>query len=257
MQNIQVTQVTPAVTALFDARMPSVMRAWLVLAGGIVGDILTDDVQAPTWAVVRERAFSSTFFAGALDAPRVQELITDLRKTGDVVVSVRADDPLIALLPTPYEYDGWALDYTDRPRNEGLDHLLAVPEGCEVRRMDAALFERSVDRDMNIMACGSQEKAVENLIGFFMMRGEEILCEAVAGPAVNGIREAGVITMEAQRKQGYATVTCAHLIRECERLGFETFWNCDKNNLPSNALAKKLGYRRADEFRVIAWFKSA
>jgi predicted GNAT family acetyltransferase len=74
---------------------------------------------------------------------------------------------------------------------------------------------------------------------------------------VIGIHEVGIITREEHRQKGYATITCAHLIRECEQQSFETLWNCAKQNVGSNALARKLGYRKAEEYRVIAWFKSS
>jgi hypothetical protein len=250
------TQVTPALKALFEQPQPSHMRCFTVLEGSVAGDILTDDAVNPTWAVVRETAFGATFLAGKLNASLLSEIVTHLKSTSDVVVGAYDGDPLISLLPTPFEYDGLAIDYTDRPLNQGLDDYLRVPEGCTVRRVDAALFERSVDRDMNVKALGGAERALELQIGFYLMRGDEILAEAFSSPPAMGIREMGIVTYEAHRQRGYATVVCAHLIRECERLGFETFWNCDKNNLPSNALARKLGYRNAQEYRVIAWFKS-
>jgi RimJ/RimL family protein N-acetyltransferase len=253
---LNATQVTPALRALFNPPVPSHMRCFTVLEGSIVGDIWTDDAENPSWGIVRETSFGSTFIGGKLDAPLLSELITQLRRTADVVVSAYFNDPLIALLPTPFEYDGIAIDYTDRPLNQGLDAYLQAPEGCTVQRMDAALFERSASRDMNIAGCGSAEKALQQMVGFFLMKDDEIVCEAIAGPAAMGMREMGVETYEAHRQKGYATVTCAHLIHGCEQAGDDTLWNCAKQNLGSNALARKLGYRKAEEYRVIAWFKS-
>lgn len=248
-------QVIPALRLLFDQPMPTEMRCAAVLDGSVAGQIWTDDIHQPTWGVVRETAMGTTFLGGALDAARVKEIIKELQREGDVVFGAYADDRLIALLPTPFEYDGWAINYTDRPLHQGLDAYLPVPEACVVRRVDAALFKRSVDLAMNIAASGSIEKAHQDLIGFYLMRGDEILCEAFAHPAAHGIREVGIVTYEAHRQHGYATITCAHLIWECEQLGFQTLWNCAKQNLGSNALARKFGYRKAQEYRVFAWFK--
>jgi RimJ/RimL family protein N-acetyltransferase len=250
-------QVTPALKSLFDQPMPSEIRYFAVLEGGIPGQIFTDDATNPTWGIVRETTYGATYLGGTFDAQSVSEIITELRKSGDVVIGAYLDDPLIALLPTPFEHDGLAVDYTDRPLHEGLEAYLQVPEGCTVRRVDAALFERSVERDSNLAGYSTVEKALEHVVGFYLMKDDEILAESFAGPAVLGIREMGVVTIKEHRQRGYATTTAAHLIHCCEQLGNQTFWNCDKNNLPSNALARKLGYRKAQEYRVIAWFKSA
>ena len=50
-------------------------------------------------------------------------------------------------------------------------------------------------------------------------------------------------------------VTCAHLIRDCEARGYQTYWNCARQNLASAAVARKLGYRTEKEYRLLAWFK--
>ncbi len=75
MIQINASQVTPTLKALFDQPMPAGMRCFTVLAGSIVGDILTDDAQAPTWGVVRETAFGTTYFAGVFDAQRMSDII--------------------------------------------------------------------------------------------------------------------------------------------------------------------------------------
>jgi RimJ/RimL family protein N-acetyltransferase len=67
--------------------------------------------------------------------------------------------------------------------------------------------------------------------------------------------EIGVGTAEAQRGKGYATVTCARLILECERGGTQTFWNAAAQNTASVALARKLGYRTERPSRVYWWPK--
>lgn len=67
--------------------------------------------------------------------------------------------------------------------------------------------------------------------------------------------ELGVETYEPYRGRGYATITCAHLIRACEAKGYQTFWNTAKQNVASIALARKLGYQTEKEFRVLAWEK--
>jgi len=252
MISISPEQASSKLRALFAEDAPAYVRCCQVLDGTINGQILTDDPANPHWAVAYETAYGTTFLGGSFDAPLVGNVIDQLRSRGEVVLLLLPEDARANLLPTP-DYDGFAIDFFDRPVGTGLDAYLRAPEGCEVRRIDHELFDRSVDRDLNIAAFGSVERALENWIGFFLMRGDEILCEASAGPEANGMVELGVATPEPYRRKGYATITCAHLIQTCEGMGYETYWNTAKQNAASVALARKLGYRREVEHRVIAW----
>ena len=255
MIQIEPQQAPSQVGALFDPALPASVRCFNVLAGNLGGQILVDDRLNPVRAVVRESAYGTTFLGGSFDRLLLAQIIPELRQNGEVVLLLLPDDRHIPLLPAP-EYDGYAIDFTARPIGEALDASLSVPDGCQIRRVDSTLFERSLDRDANIATFGSIKNALEKWIGFFLMRGDDILCEASAGPPAMGIVELGVATPLAHLRRGYATVTCAHLIRMCESMGYQTYWNAAKQNLASVALARKLGYRREVEHRVLAWFKS-
>jgi len=74
-----------------------------------------------------------------------------------------------------------------------------------------------------------------------------------ATDAALGMIEIGTITGEAYRGRGYAALTCAQLIRECEARGYRTYWNCAKDNQASAGLARRLGYQTEQEFRYVVW----
>ena len=165
-------------------------------------------------------------------------------------------DPRWACVTKEPNYEGKVLDYYDRPIGYGLEPFLdAVLEGCEIQRVDQVLLERSIQYDQHVAKFGSSEEINVDLMGFFLMRDDEILCEAVAGPVIRGTRGPGVDTYEAYRQKGYATITCASLIDACEKAGQETWWNCNTNNFASTALARKLGYREEKIYRLLGWFK--
>ena len=100
---------------------------------------------------------------------------------------------------------------------------------------------------------GSLERAVQNMIGYCLMQGDTIVCEAEAAPITRGLAELGVETREAYRQKGLATVTCAYVIRECEALGYRVFWNAAQQNAGSVALARRLGFQKEQPFSVMAW----
>ncbi len=236
--------------------MPIGLRCFAILNGDAVGHILADDSVDPEYAIVQEMGDGAIYMGGSLTAPLLSEIIDLLRRDKDVIIGLWHNDPLLAWLPSlSPDYDGTAIDFTNRPVGEGLRQFLPVPEGCQVRTIDADLFQRLAHPARYVSVFGSAEKAITKGLGYCLMRDDTILCEAFAGPFANGMIEIGVATPEPYRRRGYATVTCAHLIRACENRGTRTFWNTAKQNMASKALARKLGYRTERAFRVLAWFK--
>lgn len=259
MVEIDVCAVSPALRALFNAdSLPASLRCFAVLDGQTTGRILADHPTRPTWSVVQEAAFGTIYPGGLWDGQRLCQIVTDLRQGGDVLLGLWPGDSRSADIPPAPEYEGTVLEFTNRPMLASLDALLRqVPAGCTIRRVNRALFERSIDHDWQVMVYGSVEKALERGQGFYLMRGDDILCEAFAGPPNMGTVEIGVNTREPHRGRGYATFTCAHLVQTCEEQGYQTYWNCASQNLASAAIARKLGYRREQMYRLWAWFQTS
>jgi GNAT superfamily N-acetyltransferase len=205
---------------------------------------------------VQEGAFGTVYPGGALAASTWRRLITRLCEDGDVLVGLWPDDARIQLLPPAPDYDGFTLDFTNRPTGAGLEvYLQKLPDGCNIRNLDRELFERSEGRDFYCALYGSAERALEKVQARFLMHGDEICCESYAYFAALGTIEIATSTSESHRGRGYATMTCAHLIQACEAQGYQTYWNCAKQNLVSAAVARKLGYRTEQEYRLLAWYK--
>jgi RimJ/RimL family protein N-acetyltransferase len=254
MHVVSPSQMSSAVRALFTANMPGSLRCFAMLNGDTSGRVLTDDVERPTWAAVQELAYDrAIYFGGALSLPMVREVIEWVRRDGDVVMCIWRDDAQLAQWLPPPDYDGEAIDFTRRSGD--LATLMRVPDGCNLRGIDADLLRRKGDYDAAIAAYGSESAALAKGLGYCLMRGDEILCEAFTGPPVDGVIELGVETREPYRRRGYAAVTCAHLIHTCEAMGLATFWNAAAQNAASIALARKLGYQREQPHRVLAWNK--
>ncbi len=243
-------QVTPELKTLFNLIDPASIRCQAVLNGHAAGRIFTDHPETPTWGVVQEAAFGSIYLAGDLPPLLLHQLISDLRMEGDVLVGLLLDDPRWSLMPDNPEYTGSVLEYTDR---DGDLSSYNVPVGCELRRLDRTLGKQIVGRNMLIRMFGSMQEALKWGYGLCLLRGDELLCESFAGPEANGVIEIGVETQPHHMRKGYATITCAYLIHTMEGLGYQTYWNCDKNNLSSAALARKLGYQTEREYRLLAW----
>jgi RimJ/RimL family protein N-acetyltransferase len=94
---------------------------------------------------------------------------------------------------------------------------------------------------------------LEQGFGYCLVSDQELLSEAFAADAALGMIEIGTITGEAYRRRGYAALTCAQLIRECEARGYRTYWNCAKDNQASAGLARRLGHQGEKAFRYVVY----
>ncbi len=246
-------QVSPSLRALFDMNQPLAIRCFAVLDGAIRGQIWTDDLAQPTWGAVEEAAFGTLFLGGRPEASLVHQLVAELRQERDVALALWPDHCYNQLLPPALDFDGWELEFTDRL--QGVDPVpdLSVPGGCALRAIDAAWFARCRYRDYYTAYFGSAEETLARGFGFCLVRGQELLSEAFAADAALGMIEIGTITGEAYRGRGYAALTCARLIRECEARGYRTYWNCAKDNQASAGLARRLGYQTEKEFRYAVY----
>lgn len=259
MEHITPAKVTPAIRALFHPDEMAVSRCYQVLDGVVSrGKILVDHSAAPAWAVVQEPFDHDLFFGGDIDASIVAQVFAVLRAEGDVLVGMPADDPRIGLLPPGPYYDGFTLEFYDRPIGAGLEAILRqVSAGCEIQRLDRELIMRTEWGPNDVTFYGGAEAWEKTCLGYVLMCGDEILSEATVGASgrKSGLYEPGVFTQAKQRGKGYGTLVTARLIQEIESMGGRTFWNCAKQNLASAAIARKLGYRVEKEFRCLAWKK--
>jgi RimJ/RimL family protein N-acetyltransferase len=254
MQVITPQQVTPAIRAMCDSTMPAAFRGGAVLDGNSIGKIWTDDAAKPSWCVIQEGVFGTLYLGGEVTASVLDQVIREVRPHSEVMIGLWPDDPRIDFVPSQCDYRGTVLDFRYRPPLQGLDaYVRDIPAGCTFRRVDEHLFQRSMDYDWYSRVFGSPAKALGDILGLFLMRDDQILCEAYAGVSANGIIEMGVNTMEGHRQRGYATLTCARLIYACEALGYQTYWNCNSANTASAALARKLGYRLERPYTLFYW----
>jgi GNAT superfamily N-acetyltransferase len=261
MLEITSEQVTPALEALFP-RTGYVVghRCFGVLTGTRVGRIFTDDPGAPRWGAVQEIPFDTLFLGGALDAGLVADICTTLRRDRDVVFGAQPGDPFLELMPPghlPTHVDTHLdLDFTNRSPEIDMERLARTPDGLHLERIDRDLLARCAWGDLMIEMAGSPDQALKHGLGYCLLHNDTIVSEANAGPAARGVIELGTITHPAYRGRGYATIVSARTALECERLGYTLWWNCEKENLASAAIARKLGFSDEHEYRLLVWPKS-
>jgi RimJ/RimL family protein N-acetyltransferase len=256
MVQIESSAVTPELNALFDPDAPAALRFFAVLEGADPGKILTDNPHHPNWGAVWEAGDGILFLGGKLDAPIINALVSTFRHNGEVLVPFwELHDAIVNLLPPNPSWTGSSIDFLDRSsdKNNLEAYLCQMPSGFTIHKINHDLLKRCHWYEDTVRRHGSAHAFLERGLGFCLMAGDEIICEAYAGKAINGTRELGATTKEQYRGRGYATITCAHLIHACELAGARTYWNCATTNLASVAIARKLGYQTEKEFQWWAW----
>jgi len=244
-----------ALQTLVDPDAPSAQRALAVLRGEASG-VSWLDAGAPTArGVVHERSFGLTFFLGHQSMGELVAMLQWTRETvaaeatsaakplpseGHTHVEMWDGDPRIERMPEPTVF-GRSVVFDGGHRTSALP---ALPSGLSLVPVDADLFQRAEWRQDQIDIFGSETSFFEHGWGRFLMRGDRILCETYAEFRADGRWEVGVVTREGERGNGYAHLTCSHLLAELEGRGYEAIWHAAESNEASLALARKLGFRR-------------
>lgn len=255
MIRINANEVTPVIRALFRQDEPQARRCFAVLDGITDrGKIIVDNRANPNWAAVQEPDDGTVYFGGAVDTAVIHSTITHLRRDGFVLIGMWLDDPRRTLLPPDPDYDGRVLEFYGRSPGEGLTQFLdPLPDGFELRRLDRGLILRTEWGPGDVQAAGSLDNWEKRCFGYCLLKGDEILAEAMVGLPAVGLYEPGVFTRQAHRRKGYGIIVSAKLIQEIEAMSGQTYWNCAKQNVASAAIARKLGYKIEKEYRCLGW----
>jgi len=131
--SIPAHQASPSLRGLFDVGQPLAIRCFAVLDDAIRGQIWTDDLAQPSWDAVQEAAFGTLFLGGRPEASLVHQLVAEQRQERDVALALWPDHPYNQLLPPEPDFDGWELEFTDRPLGADPVPDLSVPDGCALR----------------------------------------------------------------------------------------------------------------------------
>lgn len=239
----------PALEPLFEREVPNHTMLFSAIHGRTPGVALVDQWPSPNHCALRTN-MGPTFFGGKPNRDFVHSAIEDLRRQGRLLIPLVSEEELSK---TPYPsadntiqrlaFSRWDPDAAAESLKKRQ-----IPADCSLERMSQKLLAKCLWRPQILTMCGSIKAFLEHGFGFCLIRGSDILVEAYAVFWVVGVVEIGAITQEPCRNKGYAALTTFHLGKECQRMGHEIYWTCDRHNLASAAVARKLGFREETSY---------
>lgn len=233
------------------------LSAAAVLAGSMPGQVLADSAQAPAAALISSPE-------GCYLAAGEPQAALDFGRAA--LARILAAWPEISLFVAP----GWephvaalcaGLSYATHPRRRyRLGRLSGgwhLPASLSLARLDAAILGRPDLREHHIVRWargnwGSTEKFLSGGFGFAVFAGEQPASWCLADSAVGERCEVGIHTHPDQRRRGLAAAVVAATVDYALGQGFtEVGWHCGEENLGSQGVAEKVGFKLTHRFQVI------
>lgn len=237
--------------------LPTRPRAIGVLDGSIAGRAWADRADAASWVIVVETADGTVFGGGALTTELLTEVLHGLRTlSGDLIFGYAdADDPMRAVVPRDPYFAGRAIDFTDREPDamDGAAQSAVIPDGLELAEIDQALLPRIEWSDDTLHTFGSAERWIELGVGRALLAEGAVVAQAQAGPRVRGLLEMGVVTRTDHRGRGLGTLLSRLVAEACEARGDRVWWNASAENVASQSIARRLGFRHERIYDLVAY----
>ena len=228
---------------LFAGMEDSLIRSCLQ---GVMGKVYVTDPDRPRSAMAFLADFA--FYAGAPDRALVEALPADF-----VIMVPQSEDwarLMAACYPDAARWTRYAIRRDTVFDREKLQKLAAaLPAGYEIRRIDAALYDKCLENGLfqdGVKHFGSPERYLALGRGFAALKGGEVVSMASSYTVYREGVEIEIDTAEPERRKGLASAVGAALILSCLDDGLYPSW--DAANRESVRLAEKLGYRYSHEY---------
>lgn len=249
---IELTENLECLSPCFDPNLPNHPMLFGILAGRNPGRVVVDQSATPHQCAVLT-SDRLLFVGRATDQAFLDEALHYFRPSGHVglIASTYASPSQLALPQAAKILN--RREFTARAHHPAawMELKRRLPENGEVRLADHPLLERCEWRSSLEAASGSLERYLSSGLSYCLLQNQDLVAEAHAPFRGEGVVEIGVTTHPAHQGRGYATAVCAYLIEACEQHGLQTYWSCDADNLPSLAVARKLGFGGERDYQIL------
>jgi RimJ/RimL family protein N-acetyltransferase len=134
-----------------------------------------------------------------------------------------------------------------------------VPSGFHIERINEKLLKatslRNVDRvdDLIVFKWGSIEDFLRKGFGFSLVNENNIVSWCVSGNNCKNKCEITIGADEETRNRGFATLLASAFVEYCISEDITPSWHCGIENLPSIAVAEKVGFEKDLMYPVFTW----
>jgi len=263
----------PAARTLFNAMAGHHLILPSILAGLTPARVWVDDPNAPR--VAAALFHNKIYLLGSSREAGFNATLGELL-TGEVFPELKQNDVGIALIfPSN---PGWAELYPslfgnafariypdaqrqvyafDAGKNTLIDWRGLLPEGFTLRAVDAALLADDRWSSIEYLREETQSEriSVEDFLahsfGVCLTHGLDLVAWCLSEYNCGERCEVGIATVEQYQRRGFGSVVGAAFVEEALRRGYRSIgWHCWTRNLPSAALARRIGYTQSAEERL-------
>jgi hypothetical protein len=238
---------------LFAVDLPNVAVRYALLSGANPSYAVTDEAAQPTWCLVRHPVHGFGFVGGKPTPEELAEAVRRMRRRGEFWIVLREGESRESLGAPPTSSESTARREFSGRATRADEWAARVPDGCVVRRIDAALLARCRWGDLLSRTFGGAERYLAESLGFCVVRDDAVLAEAHAAFWSPSEVEIGGITANDERGCGLACVVAARLVQECATRDATTVWSCFDDNAASARVAEKLGYERVRRHPILEY----
>lgn len=237
-----------------------------VVEGYNPGWIFVDRADAPQTAMVWSKGIEGFYFLGRTDSV---DFNTSINSYIDAEIAPRAKklglssfefsgtnpewDVLIPKLFTMRRFEQSKQFVYTKNKMPSSDDYAVLDKDYAIFPVDRALLSNPTLCTAYIKAAilewwDSVDAFLENGIGFGIFSNNTAVCSCVTSFMDQNTMESHIQTHPAHQKKGLATCAVQSFVEAAHAKGYSLYWDCMEKNLGSQALARKMNYKKSFDY---------
>lgn len=243
----------------FDESIPNLPVPLAVIEKHNPGKIWVNSLTNPSICLlVTPPGYSFLKNSIEIDAQSMQDIIAILKTYKLIKLARKKNEfPLTPFLNagfSPLERIQFTYPNLMHGNTKLIDEICATRQAdCEVKAIDASLIKELQWSDVIKLFYGDVENFLRVGFGVALLKNNQLISEAFACYIGGTFVETGSVTKEEYRRQGYATIIRAYLIKECLARNLEPISSCDAINVGSARASIKLGFQENFRYQFLIY----
>ena len=235
----------------FNKNIPNSPMLYAFLEGKVPGRAYVETLSKPKGCII-SMDYSFVFTGGEIRKKFLRTTLLQLRKDNRIHLIWQKKRFSFHRPPPGYSHKIKRKEFFARKPDSNQSPSPLAPEFSTARISEGLLPKCIWAKDV-IRTFGSISGFLTNGLGFCILHQGNVVAEAYAAFWGTNRIEIAVVTDPNFQRRGLAFFVSNHLIENCEKLGFETYWSCDAKNRASINLAKRHGYQRVKKYTLFRY----